>query len=65
MEKYLSPEEVTNLIPGMSLTQLAQMRTRGTGPRFIKPSPRRVVYALTSIEEFLASKEQSRTGEPL
>lgn len=63
MEKYLTPEEVCEVIPGMTKGLLAQMRFRGDGPRFIKPSPRKVVYAESAIAEFLRSRERTSTAE--
>jgi hypothetical protein len=62
LETYLSPAQVCELIPGMTTTLLKQLRFRGNGPRFIKPSPQKVVYSMTAIEEYMASKEQSRSG---
>jgi len=62
LEKYLKPEEVCDLIPGMTIGLLGQMRYRGDGPAFIKPSPRKVVYAASEIERYMASKQQTRTA---
>lgn len=63
MEKYLSPEQVCELIPGMTTSLLAQMRFRGDGPQFIKPSPRKVVYTESALAEYLATRTQSSTRE--
>lgn len=63
MEKYLSPKEVCEIIPGMTEALLSQMRFRGDGPPFIKPSPKKVVYRLGAIESYLASREQTSTRE--
>lgn len=59
MNRFLSPEEVCNIIPGMTIPLLAQMRLRGDGPPFIKPSPKKVVYAEVSLHEWLASRERT------
>ena len=63
MEKFLSVEAVCEMVPGMNANLLAQMRFRGDGPRFIKPSPRKVVYSESAIVEWLNSREQSSTRE--
>jgi predicted DNA-binding transcriptional regulator AlpA len=63
MEKLLSPAEVCEIVPGMSENLLAQMRFRGDGPRFIKPSPRKVVYRSSVVEAWLQSREQTSTRE--
>jgi predicted DNA-binding transcriptional regulator AlpA len=63
MDKYLSPAEVCALIPGMSIALLAQMRFRGDGPRFVKPSPRTVVYAESDVAEYLRSRTRQSTAD--
>jgi predicted DNA-binding transcriptional regulator AlpA len=63
MEKYLSIDEVCERVPGMTRGLLAQMRYRGDGPRYVKASPRTVVYAEAAIEQWLKSREQQSTGE--
>ena len=63
MEIYDPPEEVCKYIPGMTVNLLAQMRFRGDGPPFIKPSPRKVVYRRSAVEAWLESRERTRTDE--
>lgn len=63
VEKYYSPDQVCDLVPGMTKNNLAQLRFTGRGPRFLKPSPRKVVYAASAIEAWLASSEQTQTGQ--
>lgn len=63
VEKYLSPDQVCDLIPGMTRQLLAAMRWRGDGPSFVKPSPRKIVYSISSIEEYMRSKERTRTDQ--
>jgi len=63
MEKYLSPQEVTELIPGMTVQLLNQMRFRGDSIPYVRVSPRKIVYRLSAVEEFLASKEQTSTRQ--
>jgi len=63
MKTYLSPEQVCELIPGMTISLLSQMRFRGDGPKFVKPSPRKVVYDPDEIDRYLASKQFSSTAQ--
>lgn len=62
MQRWLSPKEVCEMIPGMSEALLAQMRYRGDGPKFIAVSPRKRVYALEDIEEYMAGKVRTSTA---
>lgn len=62
MEKYLSPEEVCELIPGMTTNLLAQMRFRGDGPRFVAVSPRKRVYSQSAIEDYMKAQERTSTA---
>ena len=62
--RWLSPAEVCEVIPGMTLTLLQRMRDAGKGPRYAKPSPKTVVYSLADVNAYVRStlvgtKEQS------
>lgn len=63
MEKYLSPSEVCELIPGMTVALLSQMRFRGDSIPYVRVSPRKIVYRLSAVEEYLAAREQTSTRE--
>lgn len=63
LPKFLSPDEVAALIPGVTKANLAQLRYLGTGPRFSKPSPKVVVYRLDHVLEWLEASERTITGE--
>lgn len=63
MERYLSPKEVCEIIPGMTTGLLSQMRFRGDGPPFISASPKKRVYAESRLHEWLASRERTQTGQ--
>jgi hypothetical protein len=63
MEKYLSPSEVCEVVPGLTESLLAQMRYRGDGPPFAKPSPRKVVYSESKLQAWLSDREQASTRE--
>lgn len=62
LTRYLSPEQVCELIPGMTKTNLAQLRFRGQGPKFRKPTPRVVIYREADILAWLESSERSSTA---
>jgi hypothetical protein len=62
-ETYLSPAQVCEMIPGMTTGNLAQLRFQGRGPRFIKPSPKVVVYAFSAIQSWLAESERTGTAQ--
>ena len=40
---YLTSEQVCEIVPGMTKGNLAQLRFKGTGPRYFKPTPRVVL----------------------
>ena len=61
MEKLLTPADVCELVPGLNEHALAQLRYLGTGPKFIKPSPRKVVYRLSDVEAWLKANEHTST----
>lgn len=61
----LSPDEVAALIPGMTKELLAKLRYQGTGPRFLKPTPRTVVYRVRDITAWLEASEQTSTADAL
>ncbi len=42
---------------------LAQMRYRGTGPRFVKRGPRRVLYRWSDVRSYLDANTCQRTDD--
>lgn len=62
VERYMSPDEVCALIPGMTRSNLANLRYLGRGPKFLKPTPRTVVYQRSSVIAWLEASEQTITG---
>lgn len=63
MNKYLSPAQVCELIPGMTKGSLAQQRYAGTGPRYRKPTPKTVVYLESEVIAWI--EESARFGTAL
>ncbi|WP_139327549.1 hypothetical protein [Microbacterium sp. RURRCA19A] len=41
---YISKEQLLALVPGMLASNAAELRAGGVGPRFLRPTPRSVVY---------------------
>lgn len=62
MEKYIDAGQVCELIPGMTKSALAQLRFTGKGPKFLKPTPRTVVYRERDVIEWLESCERTSTA---
>lgn len=52
---YLSPDQVAAMLPGISRNQLAQLRFRGEGPPYRKPTPRTVLYVEDEVLEWVES----------
>jgi hypothetical protein len=61
-ERYLAPAEVCEMIPGMTTNNLAQLRFTGKGPKFLKPTPRTVVYREADVVAWLEASERTITG---
>ncbi|MFZ8756098.1 helix-turn-helix transcriptional regulator [Microbacterium sp. HMH0099] len=62
MTKYLTPEQVCEIIPGITKAGLAQLRFTGTGPKFLKPTPKKVLYREADVIEWLESSERTSTA---
>ncbi len=60
---YLTPEQVCVIVPGMTKGNLAQLRFRGTGPRYYKPTPRVVLYAEADIHAWVTSTARTGTAD--
>lgn len=60
---FCTAEQVCEIIPGMSKAILAQLRFKGTGPRYYKPSPKTVVYKLDDVLEWIESTARTGTAE--
>lgn len=61
--KLLTADDVCALVPGMTKGNLAQMRYAGTGPKFLKPTPRTVIYREADIIAWLEGSERTSTAE--
>ena len=48
--------------PGYTRSIAAQLRYNGRGPKFIKPSPKLVVYRKSDVDAWLQEHEQTITA---
>jgi len=60
---YITAEQVCKIVPGMTPGNLAQLRFKGTGPKFLKPTPRTVLYRERDVIEWLEASERTSTAE--
>jgi len=60
-ERYLSPDQVCELVPVLTKGQLAQWRYLGTGPRYRKLG-RKITYVESEIIGFVESTARYGTA---
>lgn len=61
---YLTPEQVCEIIPGMTKGKLAQLRlVSGKGPTFYKPTDRTVIYRRSEVLAWVLESAKSGTAE--
>lgn len=53
MTRYLSPEQVCEIIPGMTRRRLQRLRDEGKGPSYSKPTPKTIVYVEDDVHEWV------------
>lgn len=64
MTKYMTPQQVCDeILPGFTPEHLAQLRFRGEGPPFRKPSERRVLYDLDEVVAWVESTKRTSTAD--
>lgn len=65
--RYLSPDEVCEMVPGMTVGTLKTMRARGTGPRYSKPTGTRghlTLYAEADVMAWIEAATVSTREQP-
>ncbi len=62
MNEYLSPEQVCDLLPGMTKSALAQLRFTGKGPAYRAPTPKRILYKRQDVIDWIESSSRTQTG---
>jgi len=60
---YLTPDQVCQLVPGMTKNNLSQLRFKGTGPRYYKPTPRVVLYSESDVIAWVENSARTGTAE--
>jgi len=60
---FLSPQQVADLVPGLSVGALAQLRYTGRGPRFRKPTPRTVLYDEREVIDWIEASARTSTAD--
>ncbi|MGK0715028.1 helix-turn-helix transcriptional regulator [Leucobacter sp. W1153] len=63
LSQYRSPEDIAEMIPGMTTAKLAQLRFRGEGPRYYKPTQKTVVYDVDDVAAWMESTARTGTAE--
>ena len=61
MPLYLTPDQVTQMLPGVSRAHLAQLRFTGGGPMFRKPTPKTVLYVESEVIAWVESTARRDT----
>lgn len=62
MAKYLTPDQLTELVPGTTKGYWAQLRFLGSGPAYLKPSAKKVLYREESVISWLDASERIGTA---
>ncbi len=60
--RYLSPEQVCDLVPGMTVANLKDLRASGKGPRYSKPTGERGHITLYREDDVVAWVEAAFMG---
>lgn len=58
--EYIRPSDVAELT-GLTVAALAQLRYRGKGPRYYKPTPHSVLYKPTEVIAWMEASVQTGT----
>lgn len=60
-EEFILPVVVAELT-GLTVGGLAQLRYLGRGPRFYKPTPKKVLYKRSEVIAWVEASAQTQTG---
>lgn len=58
-----TPRQVADYLH-TTVASLAQMRYRGTGPKFVRVGPRKVLYRWADVHAYLDANTCQRTDDP-
>lgn len=56
---WLSPEQVCERVPGMTVERLSQLRKKRLGPTYYKPTLKTVVYDAAEIDAWVTSTRET------
>lgn len=62
-QAWLSPEQVCEIVPGMTVRHLQDLRSKRQGPRYFKPTNKTVLYAEADIHAWVAASVQNTRGQ--
>jgi hypothetical protein len=65
--RYLSPQEVCDLVPGLTVANLKDLRASGRGPRYRKPTGARgkvTVYAEADVRAWVEASIVGTRDQP-
>lgn len=60
--EFVRPNEASKIVK-LSTSTLAKMRMYGTGPKFTKSGPKIVLYKVSDLIDWLASRSRRSTSE--
>lgn len=60
---YMQPKQVHERWPFLTVSNLGQMRFKGTGPRYLRPTPKTIVYRESDVIAWLEASERMSTAE--
>ena len=61
-QEYMRPAEAAKIVK-LSTSTLAKMRIRGDGPQYTKSGPKVVLYKVSDLRDWLASRSRRSTSE--
>jgi len=58
MDELLTPKALSEKVPSTTPAYWATLRFHGKGPKYYKPSPKRIFYAWPDVEQWLLASAQ-------
>lgn len=60
---WLSPKQVCDIVPGMTVRHLQDLRSNRQGPRYFKPTNKTVLYAEADVHAWIAASVRNTRGQ--
>lgn len=60
-EAFVQPAVVSEMT-GLSVGALAQLRYTGNGPKYYKPTPKKVLYKQSEVVDWIEASARERTS---